>query len=146
MPYARKLTTRQYKFVEAYAFLGNGARAARVAGYSHRTARQTAYENLTKPYIVQEINKITPNIKERLEAFIDKLYAEWHIDIADIFDKNNKLKPVHDWPIHVRTSGVIRNIVQTEKTFKLELTSRFRYPEMIYKILLARELRWPNKL
>ncbi|MFK4824524.1 terminase small subunit, partial [Paenochrobactrum sp. BZR 588] len=128
-----------------YAFLGNGARAARVAGYSHRTARQTAHENLTKPYIVQEINKITPHIKERLEAFIDKLYAEWYIDIADIFNENNELKPVHDWPIHVRTSGVIRSVVKTEKTFKLELTSRFRYPEMIYKILLARELRWPNK-
>lgn len=45
------LTTRQEKFVEHYVLHGNAADAAREAGYSKRTARQIAAENLTKPVI-----------------------------------------------------------------------------------------------
>ena len=49
------LTARQTRFVEEYAVSGNAASAARVAGYSQRTARQIASENLTKPDIVAAI-------------------------------------------------------------------------------------------
>jgi phage terminase small subunit len=46
-----KLTPRQQLFVAEYLIDGNGARAARSAGYSEKTARQIATENLSKPYI-----------------------------------------------------------------------------------------------
>jgi phage terminase small subunit len=45
------LTLRQQRFCDEYALSGNGAEAARRAGYSEKTARQSASENLTKPYI-----------------------------------------------------------------------------------------------
>ena len=45
------LTARQERFVSEYCALGNGSEAARRAGYSHRTAREMASENLTKPAI-----------------------------------------------------------------------------------------------
>ena len=45
------LTARQTRFVAEYCALGNGSEAARRAGYSHRTARAMATENLTKPAI-----------------------------------------------------------------------------------------------
>ena len=45
------LSQRERIFVLAYVEIWNGAEAARRAGYSHRNARQQAYENLTKPYI-----------------------------------------------------------------------------------------------
>ena len=45
------LTARQARFVAEYCALGNGSEAARRAGYSHRTAREMASENLTKPAI-----------------------------------------------------------------------------------------------
>ena len=43
-----KLTVRQGKFVEHYALCGNAAEAARLAGYSAKTARVTGPENLSK--------------------------------------------------------------------------------------------------
>lgn len=46
-----KLTLKQELFVSEYLIDGNGARAARSAGYSEKTARQIATENLSKPYI-----------------------------------------------------------------------------------------------
>ncbi|MEI7431677.1 MAG: terminase small subunit [Betaproteobacteria bacterium] len=49
------LTVRQEKFVEHYAICSNAAEAARLSGYSPKTARQIATENLTKPAIKDAI-------------------------------------------------------------------------------------------
>lgn len=53
------LSALQEKFIEEYIKCRKGAEAARRAGYSERTARQMAHENLTKPDILQEIEKRT---------------------------------------------------------------------------------------
>lgn len=45
------LTARQEKFVEHYALCGNAAEAARLAGYSAKTARVTGPETLSKPAV-----------------------------------------------------------------------------------------------
>ncbi|MCF8168633.1 MAG: terminase small subunit [Rhodoferax sp.] len=45
------LTARQARFVDEFLIDGNGAAAAVRAGYSAKTARFIASENLTKPYI-----------------------------------------------------------------------------------------------
>lgn len=42
------LTPRQERFVSEYIVCGNGTEAARRAGYSERTARQIASQNLSK--------------------------------------------------------------------------------------------------
>ncbi len=46
-----KLTVRQGKFVEHYALCGNAAEAARLAGYSARSARVTGPETLSNPAV-----------------------------------------------------------------------------------------------
>ena len=51
----RRETNKQKVFVQRYTTHWNGARAAREAGYSGKTARQMARENLTKPYIRAQI-------------------------------------------------------------------------------------------
>ena len=51
------LTPKQQKFVQEYVVCLNGTEAARRARYSHKTARQMSYENLTKPYIRAEIDR-----------------------------------------------------------------------------------------
>ena len=48
---AGKLSARQERFVEHYALCGNAAEAARLAGYSAKTARVIGSENLTKPAV-----------------------------------------------------------------------------------------------
>lgn len=50
-----KLTSKQKKFVEFYN--GNATEAAIKAGYSKKTAKAIANENLTKPYLLQAIKQ-----------------------------------------------------------------------------------------
>ncbi len=49
------MTPRQKAFADYYIKTGNASEAARKAGYSEKTARQMATENLTKPSIVKYI-------------------------------------------------------------------------------------------
>jgi len=50
-----KFTPRQERFVKEYLVDLNATQAAIRAGYSEKTARQTASENLSKPYIAEAI-------------------------------------------------------------------------------------------
>lgn len=53
------LSPKQEKFVVEYLKCRNAAEAARRAGYSDKTARSIGSENLTKPDIIQEIERRT---------------------------------------------------------------------------------------
>ena len=76
----KKLTDRQERFVIEYLACANGAEAARAAGYSERTARQMANENLTKPYIVAAIeakrSELMSDKEDKVAWLIGKLEAE----------------------------------------------------------------------
>jgi hypothetical protein len=61
------LTIKQERFVVAYILCGNGAEAARRAGYSERTARQIASENLTKPDVQAAIQALQQAQADELE-------------------------------------------------------------------------------
>ncbi len=52
------LSTRQEAFCRHYAASGNAADAARQAGYSERSARQTGCALLERPYIVERLRRI----------------------------------------------------------------------------------------
>lgn len=52
-----KLTPKQKSFADYYIQTGNATDAAIKAGYNKKTAKQTGYENLTKPYIKLYIEK-----------------------------------------------------------------------------------------
>jgi hypothetical protein len=71
----RKLSIKQDKFVREYAKHGNGALAARKAGYSAANGvdRSIAAENLTKPYISAELAKHRARLAERLDISREKL-------------------------------------------------------------------------
>jgi len=49
---------KQAKFVEHYSVSGNASEAARRAGYSTKTARQMAAENLTKPAVIEALGRL----------------------------------------------------------------------------------------
>ena len=51
------MTPKEEQFVKEYTIDWNGAAAARRAGYSAGSARQIAYEMLTKPYIKEAIKE-----------------------------------------------------------------------------------------
>ena len=52
------ITFRQERFAEEYVLCGNATEAARRAGYSKKTARQIAAENLTKPVVLEAIRAL----------------------------------------------------------------------------------------
>jgi phage terminase small subunit len=71
-----RLNAREQKFVSQYLIHGNGARAARVAGYSPRTARVIASQNLTKLNISAAIEAGIAAICERCLVSAEKVMRE----------------------------------------------------------------------
>lgn len=72
-----KLTTKQQLFVSAYCSNGfNGTQAALAAGYAEKSARFVGHENLTKPYIIEEIDKYKASISEKHMITVDSLIEE----------------------------------------------------------------------
>lgn len=73
----RKLTQRQRRFIDEYMACGNGAEAARRAGYSEGIARVQASENLTKQNIKAEIERRRQEMSEDSEDRRAKWIARW---------------------------------------------------------------------
>lgn len=61
-----KLTPKQNKFIKEWIKTGDGTNSAIKAGYSKKTARFIASENLTKPYIKSKIEKVMSKEAEEL--------------------------------------------------------------------------------
>mgnify|MGYP000495309096 CR=1 FL=1 len=76
------LTSKQQRFVDEYLIDLNGAKAAIRAGYSEKTARNIASENLAKPDIAEAVAAAAAMRSERTQIDADwvlreaqKLYA-----------------------------------------------------------------------
>lgn len=68
------LTDKQRRFVEAYCSNGhNATKAAISAGYSEKTARQTASENLSKQDIQEEIQLFMNEATNKALVTVDDL-------------------------------------------------------------------------
>ena len=65
----RKLTIKQKKFADEYIISGNATEAAKIAGYSEKTAAVIGAENLIKP-------NIKSYIEARLAELEDKAIAK----------------------------------------------------------------------
>jgi phage terminase small subunit len=88
-----KLTSKQEAFVREYLIDLNATQAAIRAGYSEKTARQTASENMTKPYILARIEELKGERAEKLN--ID---AEWVLKrLVDISDRCMQVKAVKEF-------------------------------------------------
>lgn len=67
------LTQRQKDFANAFIETGNATEAAKIAGYSERTARQIGTENLSKPAISGYIKKRIEEIEAGKVASADEV-------------------------------------------------------------------------
>src|SRR5215831_13439900 len=72
-----KLSIKQQRFVQQYAYLGNAAEAARKAGYKPKAAKEMGCENLTKPHVRAAVDRemqriameVTPDrVRRRLDT------------------------------------------------------------------------------
>ncbi|EAD1532365.1 terminase small subunit [Listeria monocytogenes] len=60
-----KLTEKQKRFADEYIKCGNATEAARLAGYSSKTANRIAAENLSKLVIKGYIDKVLSELEEK---------------------------------------------------------------------------------
>lgn len=71
-----KLTGKQEKFCNEYLIDFNGTRAAISAGYSEKTARKIAHENLTKPDIQRRIQSIADAKMKKTGDPVERIILE----------------------------------------------------------------------
>lgn len=74
---ADELNAKQKAFCEEYMLDYNGTQAANRAGYSEKTARQMAAENLTKPAIKKYIFELEKKRAEELEVTKAMILEHW---------------------------------------------------------------------
>ena len=141
----KSLTPKQQRFVEEYLLDLNATQAAIRAGYSKKTARNIASENMAKPDIQQAITTATRERSEatRIDAawVLRRLTDEATADLAELYDKDGGLKPVKDWPL-VWRQGLVQG-VDVDETFeagarlakvtRVRLSDRIRRLELIGK-------------
>lgn len=124
-----QLNRKHALFALEYATDGNGAAAAIRAGYSERTARQTAYRLLTNVYILQAVEAAFSERMERLQitgddvvrrlvnlAFTDiDAFAEWE-------DGHLTLKDLQEVPVDKR--GALAGIEETAQGLRIKMADR----------------------
>jgi phage terminase small subunit len=67
------MNIRQKRFVEHYLETGNGAKAARFAGYEPTCAKQTAYRLLNSHEVSKELQRNYEFVEEEFELSRSKL-------------------------------------------------------------------------
>ena len=88
-----KLTEKQKQFCLEYLVDLNATQAAIRAGYSQRTAREIGKENLTKPYIQENIQKLIDKRSERTQITADYVLCELkRIAETDNVKDSNKIR------------------------------------------------------
>lgn len=96
------LTNRQSRFIDEYMIDFNGTRAAIRAGYSRKTARAIACENLKKPLIAEEIERRKQALRHECKGLelkvLEALMAIGTSNLAGIYDKGGHVKPPAEWP------------------------------------------------
>lgn len=137
-----KLTDKQELFAREYLKDLNATQAAIRAGYSEKTAKETGYENLTKPHIQELIAELNKDRLDRLQINADyvlrRLVEIDEMDVLDILLANGELKPIKDWPKVWRTTlsgmdvtemagdaaGLLKKIKWPDKVKNLELLGK----------------------
>lgn len=113
-----KLTPKQARFVEQYLLDLNATQAAIRAGYSPKTARQAGTENLAKPAVSSAIAAAQQERSQRTQIDSDwlltRLADEAEADLADLYEADGTLKPVHQWP-PVWRKGLVAGIEVLEE-------------------------------
>jgi len=139
------LTDRQSRFVDEYLVDLNGTQAAIRAGYAPKRADQQASRLLARKDIADEVALRQAARAERTQIDADwvltRLSKEATADLADLYDADGSLKPVHDWPLIWR-QGLVAGIEVDEiragdvvvgQVRKVKLSDRIKRIELIGK-------------
>lgn len=111
------LTPKQERFVAEYLIDLNATQAAIRAGYSDKTAGDQAAQLLGKTHIKSAIE----NAKQQRERatqidanwVLKRLADEATADVADLYNEDGSIKPVHQWP-KIWRQGLVAGIKHQE--------------------------------
>ena len=149
----KPLTKKEKKFCNEYIFDWNGARAARVAGYSEKTANVIASQLLTKLNIEAHIKEIQNNLEEiagisRLKVITEykKLAFSSMADIHETWINRKELENLSDDQraciSEIKTRVIKKNIGSSEvpeivdvEEIMIKLHDKTKALEAIRKIL-----------
>ena len=92
------LTPKQQRFVEEYLIDLNATQAAIRAGYSEKTAKVIAAQNLSKLNVQEAQNKRTEQTQIDSAYVLKRLVEIDQMDVLDIMDDDGNVKPLRDWP------------------------------------------------
>lgn len=101
-----QLTLRQERFVAEYVVTRNGAESARRAGYSERTARQIAAENLSKPDIQAALAAKEAELATRLEIDRQAVIGGILQSISTAMGQGNPGQAIRGWVEVARILGL----------------------------------------
>jgi len=88
---AKPLTKKQEVFISEYLKCFNGSEAARRAGYSAKSARQTASDLLATPYISEQIKTRIAEVHMSADEALEILAAHARGDIGQFSDRLGQL-------------------------------------------------------
>ena len=96
------LTDKQALFCKEYLVDFIATQAAIRAGYSKKTAKSIAYENLTKPYLQEYLAIMVEEKFEKVEITVElvlkHLYDMAFFDPLELLDEDGDFLPISMWP------------------------------------------------
>jgi len=141
----KPLTNKQRRFCEEYVIDCNGARAAIAAGYSHRTAKEQASQNLTKlnvkayiEEIQKDLSKITGvtairnilELKKVAYTNVSDFKKNW-TEFKDFDDLTEDEKAAISEFTHIHTEFEGGN----KETYKIKMHDKLKAINMLNKML-----------
>lgn len=85
------LSAKQRAFIDHYLQCWNAAEAARLAGYSEKSARNIGHENLTKPDISAEVRRRINERTMSADEVLVRLAAQARADMGEWTDDSGNL-------------------------------------------------------
>lgn len=136
----KTLTTHEAMFCLRYIIHWNASLAAKEAGYSVRSAKEIGYENLTKPHIQAEIQRLMDAMAMSAQEVLARLTAQGRANMAEIVEP-------YDVPILDKEGKHVGN----RQSFRLKKGALERHGHLIKAIAPTRsgdfkfELHDPQK-
>ena len=115
-----KLTPKQQAFADYYIQTGNATEAAIKAGYSKKTAKETGYENLTKPHLQQYIAEKQKELESNRMADMTEVREFWTEAMRNA--ENTMKDRLKASEMIARTSGAFLDKVEMQTTGEQTIT------------------------